>query len=231
MSLSPSVSVVIPVGPHPAHQAYLPECLASVAEQTAAAAEILIVDDMANVQEAEIKKWAGTTPLRIWEAPWRLGVPAAFNCGIGLAHSELVFMMGADDKMLPTCLERCVKAWERERQRDAYYWVGVRYSDGREDQYQPCNAAMVTKGFWRRLGGFPPESAVGACDTMLISILVGNGMYGALECAYNKEPLLWYRVHEATDTATRGIYWQGVIFNVRDYLTREWEEPTWGRLR
>jgi len=223
------VTVAIPVGPEPHHQRYLQECLESVAAQTEKAGEILLIDDMAKVPEAQVGKWADG-PVRTWRAPWRLGVPAAFNCGVSLARYPLVFMLGADDKMFPRCLEQCVAAWLENKRRDAYYWVGVRYSDGREDQFQPCNAAMVTKGFWSRTGGFPPESASGACDAALISILIGKNMGGALVCADHENPLIWYRIHENTDTASRGVYWQGIILATRDYLTREWKEPKWGRV-
>ena len=49
----------------------------------------------------------------------------------------------------------------------------VVYNDG-EVQEAACNAAMVTQGLWRLTGGFPPETAVGAPDAALVSIMLAN---------------------------------------------------------
>lgn len=222
----PRVTVAIPVGPLPYHQNYLDACLESVIEQTELPGEILIIDDMAGLPPTFDGEHEG--PIRVWRAPWRLGVAAAFNMGVALARNELVFMLGADDKLMPACLERSIKAYNRNRGQDALYWVGVRYSDGREDQFEPCNTAMVTKGLWRITGGFPPETGSGAPDAALISIMLGNGMAKLLHCVDGDEPLAWYRVHGNTDTAGRGP-WQGVILSTRDLLTRTWTRPQWGR--
>jgi len=239
------ITVAIPVGPFSTDQQWLEECLASVQEQTCEADEILLIDDMAGlklgpsafsledgsylVDDMRIK-FGGC---RIWKSPWRLGVAHAFNFGVALAENELVFMLGADDTLHPECLERCAAAYEKDEPstRDlTYYFVGVQYLDGRVDdkQFVPCNAAMVTKSLWQRCGGFAVESASGAPDAALISVMmvhpeagrftgVGEGM-----CLYN------YRPHTNTDTAKRGA-WQGVILETRNVLTRDWKQPEWGR--
>lgn len=217
----PKITVTIPVGPEPHHKRWLDECIASVREQTHPADEILLIDDMAGLP----LMGSGIT---IWHAPWRLGIAAVFNCGVALAANDLVFMLGADDKLLPSCLEKCLDAFEREKQRDGYYGVGVKYSDGRDDQYVPCHAAMVTKGLWRLTGGFPPESAVGAPDAALLSIILGNDL-GLPILVNGNEPLYWYRVHEDSDTAHRAA-WQQVILGVRHIVTAQWKQPAgWGR--
>ena len=239
------ITVAIPVGPFSTDQQWLDECLASVHEQTCEADEILLIDDMAGLKldSSAFSLEDGSYLVddtrvrlggcRIWRSPWRLGVAHAFNFGVALAKNDLVFMLGADDTLHPECLERCLATYEEQPEniRDyAYYFVGVHYLDGREDneQFLACNAAMVTKELWRISGGFAVESASGAPDSALISAMmvhpeagwfagVGEGM-----CLYN------YRPHAATDTAKRGG-WQGVILETRDILTREWAPPKWGR--
>ena len=228
------VSVVIPVGPEAHHAAYLSEALQSVAEQMRQPDEIIIVDDMHGLTWRGLLDIAHTGSLsmlgrtvRIWQAPWRLGVAAAFNAGIGLATGDLIFMLGADDKLLPECLEHCVKAFEKNDRKDAFYWVGVEYSDDRPDQFLPCNTAAVTKGLWRFTGGFPPEVGSGACDAALISVLMVHGP-NLLVCVNGRKPLAWYRSHEQSDTASRAP-WQGIILATRDLLTQSWAQPAWGR--
>ena len=224
------VSVVIPVGPYPDDQRWLGECLESVRVQTHQADEVLLIDDMAGlVAEAP-------PPLRIWRAPWRLGVAAAMNFGVALARNDLVFMLCADDTLHPECLERCLETYQEEPKgaRDrSYYFVGVKYLDGRavDEQYLPCGAAMVTKELWRTCGGFPPEAASGAPDAALISTMMVHSDAGRLvgvsehdrACLYN------YRSHGGSDSVRRAS-WQGVILETRDLVTRLWEPPTWGRM-
>lgn len=161
---------------------------------------------------------------RVWRSPWRLGVACAFNFGVALARGDLVFLLGSDDELEPDCLERCVREWEKGKGRDAYYWVSVLYTDGREYPVQdlPCNAAMVTKGLWRQTGGFPVETASGAPDAALISILMAHRPELLVPVARGR-PLYRYRAHGETDTAGRGP-WQGIILATRDLLTATWRE-------
>ena len=240
------ITVAIPVGPFSTDQQWLEECLESVRAQTHRANEILLIDDMAGLEFGPVPRprYDGSFLVRespksflngcqMWCSPWRLGVAHAFNFGVAIAENELVFMLGADDTLHPECLERCLDAYENDEPsvRDlTYYFVGVQYLDGRADdkQFVACNAAMVTKSLWRRCGGFAVESASGAPDAALISVMmvhseagrfigVGEGM-----CLYN------YRPHANTDTAKRAA-WQGIILETRNVLTRDWKPPEWGR--
>jgi len=238
------ITVAIPVGPRSTDQQWLEECLASVRAQTREADEILLIDDMAGLPLGDAfplgdGSWkVDSGPLagcRIWRTPWRVGVGDAFNFGVALAKSELVFMLGADDLLHPECLERCLDAYEKEEPdaRDlTYYFVGVQYLDGREDdkQFEPCNAAMVTKSLWRRCGGFAPESASGAPDAALLSVLIGHSGEAGRIVGVGRGMLLYNcRPHYDSDTGSKGAHWQGIILPTRDYLTREWKQPEWGR--
>lgn len=192
---------------------------------------VVIVDDMANVSEKFIAELLSPIKVRFCFPLWRLGVASAFNFGVAVAPTELSFMLGSDDTLDPECLERCAYAYERaERPELSYFWVGVRYMHGEyPDQYLPCHAAMVSKSLWKHTGGLPLESAVGACDAALISIMMGNAPYaGDLVCVNGDKPLYNYRVHDDTDTASRAR-WQGIIIESRNILTDDWKPPVWGR--
>lgn len=208
----PEVSVAIPVGPHASNTRWLWECLESVRKQTHKAKEIILVDDGAELYYAD---WGDD--LKIWHSPWRLGVAHAFNMGVGLANTECVFMLGSDDTLEPKCLERCVDAYDGM----GYYHVCVRYQNG-DLQNIPCNAAMVTKSLWLYTGGFPVESAVGAPDAALLSMLYAKRPKLIKQVAENV-PLYNYRAHPETETSLRYTTWEPVILEVRDLVTKLWE--------
>lgn len=245
----PRIAVTIPVGPRAHHRDHLPEALASAMAQTYPLSEILIVDDMAGlplgplayergtnvVAEAarsfvDYGRWPPRVPL-IWRAPWRLGVPAAFNAGVALADADFVIMLGADDTLEPDAAELTANMIGQlgAQAEHAYLYYGVRYMDTGEEQTAPCNAACVSKALWRRTGGFAPETAVGACDTMFITLLMHRPDLGGLHYVDPTRPLYNYRRSATTDTAGRSAAWQGPIFAVRDMLAREWTAPEWGR--
>lgn len=216
--------MVIPVGPDKAYRKYLQECLDSLKIQSIAPGEVLLVDDMANLCSWGLNY--GDLKYRVIKNPWRLGGAAAFNIGIAYAKNELIIMLGSDDKLQPWAVEDCIKTWNHYKDPLGFYYCDVEYSDG-ETQSCACNCAMVTKSLWKHTGGFPPESAVGAWDSILLSIMIGNkGHAGNIYRVVSDKPPFWYRRHDETVTARSGDL-QGAIFNVRDTLTRNWRKPEW----
>lgn len=219
------ITVVVPVGPNPAYRAYLGECLDSIRAQTVPAGEILVIDDMANLTQEDVGP-----DVTLWKTPWLSGVAHVFNFGVGLAQHDLVFMLGSDDRLETWCLQDCTKAYQTHHDPLAYYYVDVQYSDGRQ-QSLACHAAMVTKALWRHNGGFPVESAVGAPDTVLISImLAAKGAAGHLIHVGSQVPPYWYRLHDQTDTVARSRPFYGAIKAIRDHYTEEavqWKGPRW----
>jgi len=230
-----NLTVVIPVGPHPSHRRWLDEALESVYPQLLPGDEVLLVDDMASDDLAADlpKPIPGQGRLQIIRNPWRLGVAAAFNIGVATADNEFSLLMGSDDRLLPHCLGD-VRATLEDHQFDpqrfrTYFYLGVEYSDGRL-QTVPCGAAVVSRTLWRHLGGFPPESATGAQDAALLSIMIGNGNRAGVLCPVNDaRPTYWYRVHAESETAVVGPSWQGVILETRNLLTSQWVPAQWGR--
>ncbi len=216
------VTVTIPVGPEPSHQFWLNEAICSADDQLDHQGDrILLVGDGLVFGAFETQRLLNRSPLiDIYELPWRVGVAGAFNNGVGASHSQLVIMLGSDDLLLPGAIDACVQTWEEADRADAYYWMSIEYSDDRKDKIQalPCNAAMVTRAFWRWSGGFPPETASGAPDAALVSMLMVHAPE-RLIAVQQGVPLQWVRVHEGQDTAGRAP-WQGVIHQTRDILTK-----------
>jgi len=213
MNLSMPITIAIPVGPHPSNVQWLGECLASIAEQTVTPDEILLIDNGAHLDPADYPA------CRIWTSPWPLGVAMGFNYGVALAKNDLVLMLGSDDRLHPAAIQACQWAWDYYHDPLGYYYFVVEYASGKYQDI-PCNGAFVHKELWKRTGGFPPEAAIGACDTWLISLLYASkGRAGNL---YQISPaaLYWYRDHPHTDTVERAA-WMGLVTQARDLWLRK----------
>ena len=218
------VSVIIPVGPKPHHREYLGEMLGSIEGQSLLPNEIILVND--GGPAIELVTWlcgsmASKVFIREYQQPWNVGMVACWNCGVGLAQNELVLLVGADDKLYGDCIEECLMSWERERDPYGYYYLGVKYSDGRE-QNTPCNAAMVTKTLWRHTGGIPAAAAVGAPDHIFLSMMIAASRKGLTPMRIlriSDDMLYWYRVGSQTES-TRNIW--PAIEAVKEYLHENW---------
>ena len=220
IGMATPISIVIPVGPRPEHSRWLDAATASVRDEMIAGDEMVIVANGTDIGT----KWRYFRTVKVWKSPWPLGVPVSFNVGVGLAKNAHVLLMGRDDVLLDGCLDACRKSIEDYQDPLGWYYLGVEYSDGRT-QNTPCHASVVTKALWEFTGGFPPESAVGRCDTILISMLLSNhgrGWTGDFHSVSN-EPLYWWRIHPDQETRRRQSSWGSIAKLVRDVLTVEWK--------
>lgn len=209
------VSVVIPVGPHPSNTRWLQYSLDSIVEQTMKPVEVLIINDSFNTYCNGL--FRDKFNLRVYTPPWRLGVGHAFNFGVALAETECVLMLGSDDTLEPEAVEQCMACYEAHERADAYYAMAVKYMNSGQEQWTPCNAAMVTKGFWEYTGGFPIEATT-APDAALLSICLAHKLP---VFPVGSKPLYNYRDHDETDTV-RHAAWMQTIIDIRHLVTLEW---------
>lgn len=214
------ISVVIPVGPAPFHRQWLTEAIQSVEAQASASDEIVLIND--GGAPLELSSHACQT--QVYTFPTNIGCVGAWNTGVSIARNEHVLFLGADDRLLPGCLDGLRMAWYRSQDPLGYYFLAVDYEDGRT-QNVPCQAAMVTKTLWRYTGGFPLEAALGAIDNIFVQMLLSGGERGVSRAkvySVSPQPLYWYRPHALTETVTRSQRWFGVIAIVRDDLSAKW---------
>jgi glycosyltransferase involved in cell wall biosynthesis len=103
---TPSVSVVIPVGPN--HQQYLVDALDSLEAQTFRNWEAVVVMD----SKEEIQPWLlDAYPYVRWGRTGGKGAGAARNEGARMARGGFLSFLDADDYLLPKCLEMFLEAW------------------------------------------------------------------------------------------------------------------------
>lgn len=113
-----TVSVVIPCY-NQAH--FLGEAIESVLVQTYRPFEIVVVDDGATDNTAEVAaRYPGVRCVR----QANQGLPAARNAGLGVARGAYVVFLDADDRLLPAALEAGAACLERHP--EAAFVVGQR---------------------------------------------------------------------------------------------------------
>ncbi len=100
------ISILMPVFDTPAP--YLAECWESIRAQTFREWELVLVDDGSRAAEtiAEIDRIAGDPRVVLIRLDENQGIASALNVGLSRCRGKLVARMDADDKMLPTRLER-----------------------------------------------------------------------------------------------------------------------------
>jgi GT2 family glycosyltransferase len=93
-------------------RAMLAEMLASLARQTLAPAEVVVVDDCSEDDSIDYLQ-ANWPQVRIVEQPERRGVTAALNACLAAAQTELVGLFNNDMELAPDCLAELVTVIER----------------------------------------------------------------------------------------------------------------------
>lgn len=100
------ISILMPVFDAPA--AYLAECWESIRAQTFREWELVLVDDGSRAAEtiAEIDRIADDPRVALIRLKENQGIAPALNVGLSRCRGRLVARMDADDKMMPTRLQR-----------------------------------------------------------------------------------------------------------------------------
>lgn len=233
--MNPKVTVLIPCGGKYFNPDWLVEAVESVLNQTMPADEILIVDDGINLDVESLfnVRWidytlrhaAGwvfdhyLTQMLVWKTPWNLGFSSAFNCGIGEASHELIMYLASDDKLMPTAIEECQKAYHANHQKDAWYAMTLEIKEG--IQTIPCNAAMITRQLFKWMGGIPPAAFVGP-DAALLSILYKHAP-DRIIWVKDGTPLYWVRDHPGQETKVHTWRYAEEMTSIRNKLTEDFK--------
>jgi peptidoglycan/xylan/chitin deacetylase (PgdA/CDA1 family) len=174
-----NVSVVIP-----AHNAAatIAETIESLRDQTCPNWEAIVVDDGSRDETATIAaRFAERDArIRIVNQP-QMGVSAARNTGISLAHFDWLLFLDADDWLLPPHLERLTGALISDSDLDAVHcgWarvapdgtlVGEKYWPGSGDLFAPfartcafaIHACIVRRSLVEAVGGF--DTSLRTCE-------------------------------------------------------------------
>lgn len=99
----PTVCVVIPAYNS---ESTLSRALDSVAKQTLAPSEIIVVDDASSDSTAQLAENYQRAPVKVIRMPTNVGASGARNEGVRRASADLIAFLDADDEWLPTKLEK-----------------------------------------------------------------------------------------------------------------------------
>lgn len=112
----PTVSVIIPV--HNAEE-FLAEAIESVLGQSVPPQQVIVVDDGSTDQSAQVARRYNNYIQLIQQA--NAGSAAARNCGVTLAHGDLLAFLDDDDYWMPEKLALQLAAFQETPQLEAVY--------------------------------------------------------------------------------------------------------------
>jgi glycosyltransferase involved in cell wall biosynthesis/SAM-dependent methyltransferase len=211
------VTVVVPLYNY---AKYVVEALDSVKAQTLAALDLIVVDDASTDSSlATAVKWAKHNAGRfnrmtILRNRVNSGLGPTRNAGIDAADTLYVLPLDADNRLLPSCCEECLRAIRSTKAAFAYpvikqfggakslmgthpfdplRFIGGNYIDA---------MALLTKEAWSVAGGYGDLRPPGWEDFDLWCRLVELGLSGH---PLGGEPLAEYRVHASSMLRTNTL--------------------------
>ena len=157
MSVRPLVARRVTVGLPTYNRANLAVRAAqSVLAQTYPEVELVVSDDFSTTDDSEdrieaLRPLAGTKVLRIERQPHWLGLVRNFDACLRLATGEFFLLLGDDDVLEPTAIERLVHGFLHRTPTTTPEQVGLTWS--------PCSIVDATGArLWTTTGGPPVES-------------------------------------------------------------------------
>ena len=172
----PRISVVIPLYNK---AGFILQALSSVASQTDASFEIVVVDDGSTDGSAEVVKRADLSSLRLIEQD-NAGVSAARNRGIEAAEGTWIALLDADDLWSHDHLAGLLHAVEGTRAIAAFSNLRLQSREGRPFIDPKLSAQIVDDYFSFALsnGGYPvsASSVMARKDELLAAGLFPNGV-------------------------------------------------------
>lgn len=218
--MTPRVTVLLAVKDG---EPWIGEAVTSVLGQTFHDLELLVVDDASTDRTLEIVEAFDDRRVRVLRNDRNLGQVPSLNRGLREAHGELVARLDADDRCMPTRLERQVALLDAEPDVGLVgSWLELVDETGRrigslqerlEDRagflfqtlvmrvYVSHPAAMYRLAPALELGGYD-ESTEPAEDKDLWRRLLLAGW----DARIVPEPLVVYRLHDAQLSRTRAAY-------------------------
>jgi glycosyltransferase involved in cell wall biosynthesis len=191
---------------------FLPECLDSVAAQTHAPLELIVVDDVSTRDESVLvaRNWLDAHAARFWRVLLlqhvrNQGLAQARNTAFARARGAAVFVLDADNIIYPRAIARLCEALE-DHEAAAAYTQTEHFGDvpgiGPADLWDPAELArgnyidamaLIRRDVWGAVGGYTHLEG-GWEDFDFWCKLVEHGLHAV----YVPEILCRYRVHGAS---------------------------------
>jgi len=210
------------------HGRFVAECVASLEAQTVADWRAIVLDDASTDGETPaLCDAVASDRVRVVHLPKNHGRALVRNVGIGLAETEAVLSLDADDALEPTHFERTVPLLLSDPR------LGIVYTDyryfgseqgimrGRPFSRQTLYVAqyiyagsLFRRSAWAQTAGYRAEFSEGNEDYDFFLSLVEAGFDGA----WVPEPLYRYRKHAGQWSAQRAVALADQILTTRQRL-------------
>ena len=243
--MEPKISVTIPIGPKPSHKQWLKECIDSVMSQTVLPAELILIDDKANIN---LRDYFGanivTYPVHLdatvshdyiiyedftfdngvivskFNNPWLGGVVVGFNFGVMLAKTEWVLQLGSDDTLAPQAIQKAVEEINSVGDDMGMYNFYCKVSDGQLTHW-PNHANVMSKKLFQYVGGYHPMTSTGGMDAAFNSILLKH-MPEHIHMIGDGTPYYFVKDHAGNYTKESASRYGTFMDLLRNDLTRDW---------
>ena len=187
----PLVSVVIP---YFRLDRYLPETLASVAEQTHPGIETIVVNDGSLRDEDRlIDGLSGRAGLRV-VTQVNSGLGAARNLGASQSRGRYVLPLDADDLLAPTFIERCVETLEADPTL-AYVTTWVEFMDSDGEPVVDEDGGYMPFGNWSTL--IRRANVGGTCSAVIRRRVFERGFRYSPDLTSYEDWGLYWAMHDA----------------------------------
>lgn len=201
MTIPPKLSVIIPCFNH---GEFLLEAVSSVTSMNRDDVELIVVDD-GSTDERTRKEMDSLVPQGIHVIRQQnKGLPAARNAGIRASQAEYIFPLDADDRALPSFVERAIRIFEASPKVGVIYgdvqFIGTRTERWAAGPFEPlrllqsnyiASSAVFRRTVWEQNGGYDERMRQGFEDWEFWISAYEHGW----QFAYIPEPLFEYRQH------------------------------------
>ena len=220
----PRISVIVPLCEG---ERFIGAALDSVAAQTLAPAEVIVVDDGSTDAGPEIAAARGGVHLVRQQ---RQGVAAARNAGLAVATGELVAFLDQDDVWLPSKLERQAAALAGDPETAVVLchmemllepgtarpeWFPARWLEEPQPGYVP-SVWLARRSAFTAVGGFDPSFEI-ACDSDWLARVKDT----RLSVTMLEDVLARWRVHGANGSYDRETMGRELMRMMRNTVQRQ----------
>lgn len=203
---APLVSVIIPCHNY-GH--FIEETLASVFEQSYKNIEIIVIDDDSTDNVKQVLSKYPQVRYHFIKHQGKKTPAYASNCGLEICKGDFIIFLGADDKLSPDYVWKCVNRYQSYAGKAGFVFTGFRAFGDRDyvsippmkkltrwnyDNHRGAiGAALVPRNVYMKLGGYDvnlsgyedADWVIRACEEGYVGLAV-------------QEPLHYYRFHGAS---------------------------------
>jgi glycosyltransferase involved in cell wall biosynthesis len=212
------------------HEAFVEQCLDSIAGQTFDDFELIIIDDGSTDRSVErIKGWLSTSRVeaRLVVNERNLGICASRNIALGLCRGEFLSTVSADDYYEPDKIERQYRFWQELDGTTAGVFGNIRSIDEHGDEIGLAYPSGSPPGDGRVFDLLIERGNFLTSPTMMTRLTVFETVGGYDESLFYEDYDMWLRLADRFDFR----FLPGVVANYRMLPSSASRNPAYAAAR